>query len=148
MKIRLMVDAAHRDEIEAWLREKGIETGDDGELLLLRPGVWTDRLMGRDGPHLIPIFTRDLICIESRGHEVLAKTPGGVWRLQERLVQLEQMLDPELFLRVSSSAIIARDKVLRISPTLFQKFILTMEGGYTVDVTRSYVQIFKDAFGL
>ena len=148
MKIRVLADAQRRAEIEAWLREKGVETGDDGELLLTCPGVWTDRLVGRDGAHLVPIPTRELICVESCGHEMLARTAGGVWRIQERLVQLERILDPAQFLRVSSSAIIARSKVRRIAPTLFQKFILTMEDGHTVDVTRSYYNIFRDAFGI
>ncbi len=148
VKIRVIADAAQRAEIEAWLREKGVDTGDDGELLLTCPGAWADRLMGRDGGNLVPIPTAALIGVESCGHEVTARTADGVFRLQERLVQLERMLDPEKFMRVSSSAIIARDRVRRITPTLFQKFILTMEGGWTVDVTRSYYQIFRDAFGI
>ena len=58
------------------------------------------------------------------------------------------MLDPDQFLRISNSVVIARNKVKSISPTLSMKFILTMQNGKKVDVTRSYYYIFKEYFGI
>ena len=80
---------------------------------------------------------------------------GGVERLSGAdallgrvLYRLTARLDPEAFLRISHSVVIARSKVVRIAPTLSMKFILTLRDGRTVDVTRSYYYIFKETFGI
>ena len=58
------------------------------------------------------------------------------------------ILDSEQFMRISNSVIIARNSVRKIKPTLGAKFILTLKNGATVDVTRSYYYIFRDAYGI
>ena len=72
---------------------------------------------------------------------------GAVYQAQDRLYRLSARLDPAEFLRISHSVVIARSKVVRITPTLSMKFILTLRDGRRVDVTRNYY-IFKEAFGI
>ena len=66
----------------------------------------------------------------------------------DRLYKIFNQLDPEKFLRISNSVVISRRSVVKITPTLSMKFILTMSDGKNVDVTRSYYYIFKENFGI
>lgn len=75
-------------------------------------------------------------------------TKNKTYQAMDRLYRIVNMLDPDKFLRISNSVVIARDKVKKITPTLSMKFILTMIDGRNVDVTRSYYYIFKDYFGI
>ena len=86
--------------------------------------------------------------IESFGHEVIAHSGGGEYRINERLRRLEEMLDPKRFLRVSNSVIVAVTEIKSVRPALSQKFTLTMSDGSKVDVTRTYYYIFKEHFGI
>ena len=70
------------------------------------------------------------------------------YRSRDRMYELESLLDPKDFLRVSKSVIIARKHVKKIRPSLSMKYILTMSDGTLVDVTRSYYSDFRRFFGI
>ena len=93
------------------------------------------------------VFDDHLVAIAS-AVDVLYSVQPKSYQLSERLYKVLDMLDPDQFLRISNSVVIARNKVKSISPTLSMKFILTMQNGKKVDVTRSYYYIFKEYFGI
>ena len=90
----------------------------------------------------------DIVFIESFGKEIVVNGRKGVYRADERLKELEMLLDPERFLRISHSVIVSRESIRRIEPAFSAKFILTLDGGAEVDVTRSYYDIFREALGI
>lgn len=148
MKIKLMVSEARHAAIAQELLSCGIELDDDAELVLSEAHSFADCFVGkRDGEHC-RVFVEDIVYIESLAHEILAHTCNGEYRMKERLWQWEKLLNPQEFLRISNSVIIAKKKVVRIKPALSQKFTLTLINGSQVDVTRSYYYMFKDQFGI
>jgi DNA-binding LytR/AlgR family response regulator len=92
--------------------------------------------------------TEKITHIESFAHDVVAHYEGGEYKLAERLRRLEEILDPNEFLRVSNSVIVSVSHIKSIKPALTQKFILTLTDGSKVDVTRTYYYIFKDFIGI
>ena len=97
--------------------------------------------------HMV-LSSDDIVYIESFGHSIEVHTQDNTYQALDRLYKIYNMLDPNKFLRISNSVIIAKNKVKMISPTLTRKFILTMANGRTVDVTRSYYYLFKESFGI
>ena len=150
MKIRLAVSEKRRQEIEEALTACGIEIDEDSDLTLSESGKSPGRLLVRDAAsgELVPLPVDDIVYIEAFGHEMEVHTRQRSYRLTERLYKLLDTLGPERFLRISNSVIIAKDKISSISPTLSMKFVLTMQNGKKVDVTRSYYYIFKDSIGI
>ena len=146
MKIKLQVHENKYDAIARELRALGIELDDDADLVLSEKDDFPDYLMVKDKDGLCRLPTDDIIFIESFSHDIIVHATTGDYRCSERLRGLEGTLDPDRFLRVSNSMIIAIDRVRRIRPTLFCKYILTMDGGAEVHVTRSYYFIFKEKF--
>lgn len=86
--------------------------------------------------------------IETFRHMVEVNTQSKTYQALDRLYKVLNLLDPEKFLRISNSVVIAKDKVKSITPTFSMKYILTMTNGKKVDVTRSYYYIFKESFGI
>ena len=124
---------------------------EDAELVLSERDRYWDTLLAREtgGGDRVVLPAGEIVSIESLGREVLAYTvSGAVYQVPDRLYRIAAQLDPEAFLRISNSVVIARSPVVRIAPTLSMKFILTLRDGRTVDVTRSYYYIFKEAFGI
>ena len=88
----------------------------------------------------------EIVFIEAFGKEIELHTLNETYFAQDRMYQLEELLDPNEFLRISKSVIISRKHVKKIRPSLSMKFILTMSDGTLVDVTRSYYSEFKRFF--
>ena len=150
MKVRLDVGPERYDALAAELERRGIKIDSGAELVLSEAGGNGPKLLVRDTEtrERVLLSPEQVVLIESRGHTVEVHTRDRSYLASEALYKLLGQLDGDKFLRISSSAVIARDKVERISPTLSMKFILTLEGGRRVDVTRSYYYIFKEAFGI
>ena len=148
MKVRLDVSKARYAELKALLEERGIEVDEGAELVVSESSRFAETIMVRRDGDRVLLAAEEIVYAEACGHTVEVHTQDGAYQTQERLYQLLARLDPEKFLRISNSVIINKSKVRRITPTLSMKFILTMEGGEKVDVTRSYYYIFKEAFGI
>ena len=150
MKVKLSVSRAREQEVRAALAAHGIQVDEDADLVLSERDRSADCLMVRDREtrELVRLPAEEIVSVESFGHAVEVYARDGVYRSGERLYRLEALLGPERFLRVSNSAIVARDKIRRISPALSMKFTLTMADGRRVDVTRSYYYLFRERLGI
>lgn len=150
MKVKLAVSNERYKEIQELLIERGIEIDDNAELVLSETNRYIDNLIVRDAvmTERIVLPVDAIAYIETYGHMVEVHTADSTYQAMDRLYRIANMLDPEKFLRISNSVIVARDKVKKITPTLSMKFILTMTNGRNVDVTRSYYYIFKESFGI
>ena len=149
MKFRISVSEENYDRIRDYLNDRGIETGEDGEFLITEASRLPAFLTVRDGnKDRMSISTGDVIFIEAFGKDIEIHTAQGTFYAQDRMYQLEELLDPQVFLRVSKSVIISRRHVKKIRPSLSLKYILTMTDGTLVDVTRSYYSDFRRFFGI
>ena len=150
LKIKLAVSSERFEQIKHVLLERGIEVSDSADLVLYEQNRFADYLIVKKQEnstrYVVPVS--EIVLIESFGHTVEVRTNGEVYQSADRLYQLANLLDPDRFLRISNSVIIAKDKVRKITPSLSMKFTLTMDNGRRVDVTRSYYYIFKEAFGI
>lgn len=150
MKIKLAVSKQRYKEVENILTQCGLEIDDDADFTLSENNRYIDRLLVRDtvSDERVFLLVEDIVLIEAFGHSLEVHSQSNSYQLTERLYKVLDMLDPNQFLRISNSVVIARNKVKSISPTLSMKFILTMINGKKVDVTRSYYYIFKEYFGI
>lgn len=146
MKVKLTVSEERYAALQKVLADHGIEVDENADLVLSENR--RDTLMVRRNGERFILAAEEIVYIEAQGHTVTVHTKDSAYQTQERLYRMQTLLEPEKFLRVSNSVIIAKNKVKRITPTLSMKFILTMEDGAKVDVTRSYYYMFKEAFGI
>lgn len=146
MKLRILLDP--NDDLRKELESLGITDDESSEYILTRKNMSVNFIQVKKDDRLFYIDVSDIVYIESLGHDVYVHTADDNYVTRERLKQLEKLLDPEQFLRVSSSAIINTKQIKQIEASIFQKFILHMQNGARVDVTRSYYYIFKDRFNI
>lgn len=148
MKIKLMISEEKYSQIADELISKGYEIDDNADFILSERNVHAGYLIGRLGDEIFRLKTKNITYIESFAHDVIAHCEGGEYKLSERLRRLEEILDPDEFLRISNSVIVSVNHIKSIKPALTQKFILTLSDGAKVDVTRTYYYIFKELFGI
>ena len=149
MRFRISVSDDNRDAVREYLEAHGIEIAEDSEYMITEASRYPAFLSVRDGRReRVRLSTDEIVCIEAFGKDIEIHTPQGTFYSQERMYQLESLLDPQVFLRISKSVIIARNHVRKIRPSLSMKYILTLTDGTVVDVTRSYYSDFRRFFNL
>lgn len=150
MKIKLEVSHARYEALAQELAALGIDIDDDAPLVLRERNAYPDTLTVRDAAtnERVRLPVDDIITAEAFGHDVEVFTLSGKYLALSRLYQLQAELDPERFLRISNSVIVARAHIVRISPALSMKFTLTLSDKRRVDVTRSYYYTFKEYIGI
>lgn len=148
MRMMLSVSEQSYDEVYSELTGLGIEIDDDAEFCLteraLKQGFLTVR--NEKGEHA-NIRTEDIVFIESFGNEMFVHSVSESFKTYERLYRLESLLGGD-FLRISNCALINKKCVKKIRPALSRKFVLTLSNGTLIDVTRSYYDSFRKAFGI
>ncbi len=148
MKVKLIASEEHYDALARELLALGIELDDEARLILQEADAFLDRLTcRRENEHFL-VRTEEILYIESLAHDILVHTAEAVYKTGERLWQLDRRLDPQKFLRISHSVIVAKDAIQSIRPALSQKFLLTLSDGSHVDVTRTYYLAFREAMGI
>ena len=149
MKIRLSVPEERYETVKEYLSSHGIEVGEDGEYTLTASSVYAPFLAARDDTKAhYQIKTDEVIYIEAFGKDIEIHTLQGTYYSLDRMYQLEAVLDPKDFIRVSKSVIISGKHVKKIRASLSMKFILTMSNGALVDVTRTYYSEFRRFFNI
>ena len=149
MKIRISVSEEKRRDVTDFIHAHGIETGEDADYILTESDRYPAFLSVRnDKKEHVELSISKVCFIEAYGKEIEIHTDEGVFLSQDRMYQLEELLDPQAFLRISKSVIVAKRHIKKIRPSLSMKFILTLTDGTIVDVTRSYYSEFKRFFNI
>ena len=150
MKVKLTVSEERYEEIKAELEKHGIQIDDNADVVLSERDKFVNSIYVKEihSNERVVLPVSNIVYIETFGHTVEVHTQDQTYQAFDRLYQINDMLDPNMFLRISNSVVIKSDKIKRITPTLSMKFILTMENDRKVDVTRSYYYIFKEYFAI
>ncbi|SCW26418.1 LytTr DNA-binding domain-containing protein [Ruminococcaceae bacterium YRB3002] len=146
MNVKMMLDP--EDPMRKSLEELGIRDDPDSRYVISLQGSGVNYIPVRREDQQFFIDVKEIIFIESMGHDILIHTADGTYNSGDRLKALEQVLPADRFLRVSNSSIVNLKKIKRIESSIMQKFILHMTSGAKVDVTRSYYYIFRDRLGI
>ena len=145
-KIRLEISDGDYLEISERLKNAGFEIVEEDEHYVFKEkDVYVSYLSVKDkAGDRIHLSVKDIIYMESYGHNIDIVTPKGRYQSTEPLKRLNELLNPSEFVRISNSVIININHLKEIIPTLTMKFLLHMSNNDTVEVTRSYYGSFRD----
>ena len=146
LKIKLLLGKELYDSVAEELTASGCMITEDTDFILTENRNYPDLIIGKRDGEIFRLKLADITHIESLGHDIIAHCGGREYKLSERLIRLQNLLNPEDFLRISNSVIVNVHCIQSIKPALSARFILTLSDGCRVDVTRSYYYIFKDFF--
>ncbi|HLU25222.1 MAG TPA: LytTR family DNA-binding domain-containing protein [Longimicrobiales bacterium] len=104
-------------------------------------------LVRRDGA-LRLIALQDVTWIEADGNYVRIHTNGHTFRIRTTLSALEQRLDPDQFARVHRSALVNLDRIAEISPWSYGDYLIRLEDGTRIKLSRYYRRNLEARFGI
>ena len=148
MRIKLRLNKTTQESIQGELTKKNIEISEESKLILTEEDYIGDTLECRDEEGIVIVNTENICYMESVGHDVYVYADNVQYKTRLRIYQLEKLLPPEQFIRISNSIIIKKNSIRHIKPALSCKFYLTLINGDVVDVTRTYYYKFKEFYGI
>lgn len=101
-----------------------------------------------DGDKVYIVSSTDIIHIYTQDLKVYIATVNGVYRLHQRLYELEQELDTSRFIRVSNSEIVNIKKIKRLDTSLTGTIRMYLDCDREAYVSRRYVTKIKKALGI
>ncbi len=105
------------------------------------------RLAIKDGDRVYFVKIEDIDWIEAAGKMVRIHTGQEHHLLREPLQQLETRLDPQQFVRIHRSTIVAFDAVQSIEPVFHGEYRVFLKDGTELTLSRSYRAKLRERFG-
>lgn len=105
-------------------------------------------LLGYQGEEITALEPGDILRFYGADKSVFAQTAAGEYRVRERLYELEEVLDPRQFVRISQSELVNLRKVTGLDLSLSGTIKMTLSGGVVCWVSRRNVKNIKKALGL
>jgi len=94
------------------------------------------RLFLREGGRIVPLAVTDIERVQACDDVVLVHAGGRTFRLAVTLAELEERLDPRVFVRVHRSHLVNLDQVLSFAPTEDARLLVTLRSGTTLYASR------------
>jgi len=146
MKAELQIEPGRREPKIIILA--GTDSPDLRRLAEELSGLRLDPVPVWDGETALPLPQGDFLRFYTDGKGVSAQTGEGTYSVRLRLYELEELLDPRRFVRVSNSEIVNLDRVTAVDLSLAGTIRMTLDGHTAVYVSRRYVKKIKEALNL
>lgn len=111
-------------------------------------GLRLDPVPVWDGETALLLPQGDFLRFYTDGKGVSAQTGDGTYTLRLRLYELEELLDPRRFVRVSNAEIVNLDRVTAVDLSLTGTIRMTLDGKATAYVSRRYMKKIKETLNL
>lgn len=148
--INSKADAEHKSKL---VRLVSDVTGSDCDKILadlannedVALSQYSDVLPIKDGSELSRVPVNNIWWIDAAGDYMCVHTEEGTHILRKTMKQLEEILDPKIFIRSHRSTIINKNFVQKFCSQLNGEYYLVMTGGKELKVSRSYKDKVKQA---
>jgi two-component system LytT family response regulator len=128
--------------VRARISDPGPRPPDPALADLLREAEERRRVLQRlpvpEGDRILFLPVDSIVCLEASGNYVRVHVPGASYIRRETLAGIAQKLDPSKFARVHRSFIVNLDRVRELIPWFHRTYILVLETGQRVRVSRSF----------
>lgn len=143
MKVSLDIDSQY-EETKVTIQCKEMDDSIK-EILYFLKGRETEFIVGKDGDqqHILKMDTIDYFF--SQGDAVFAVTEKGEFKIKEKLYELEQLLPPRQFVRLSKSVIANLHQLSYFEASFNGTLCVYFKSGMKEYVTRHYVSSIKNA---
>ena len=105
-------------------------------------------IVGTKDEEIFLLSLNDILTIYAENQKVFARSVNGIYRLKNRLYELENMFVGTSFLRISNSEIVNFDQVKSLDLSINGTISLKFKSGDKSFVSRRYVDKIKNYLGL
>jgi two-component system LytT family response regulator len=101
---------------------------------------YLERIVVRSGGRILILRVDDVDWIESAANYVKLHVGGRTYLLRETMTRMEEVLDPEKFVRIHRTTIVRVDRIRMLEPLFQGDFLVILEDGSRLPSSRGYRQ--------
>lgn len=143
----------HADHVEKLVKLVSDVTGHDSQDIIndlannnpVSVSQYSDVLAIKDGGEVSRVPVKDIVWVDAAGDYMCVHTNSTTHILRKTMKQLEESLDPRLFIRSHRSTIVNKNFVDKFCSQLNGEYYLVMTNGKELKVSRSYKERVKQA---
>lgn len=143
MKVSLNIDSDFT-ETKVIIETPELDDSVQGILDFIK-GQKTEFLVGKDDDMQHILKPADIHYFHTESDAVVAVTAGGSYKLKEKLYELEKMLPPNKFIRLSKSVIANLHEMSQFEASFNGTLCVYFKSGAKEYVSRTYVNAIKEA---
>ena len=147
MKFRLIIDDTKEETVVATVHQRSTLTDQIEELVRQHSGRHQIAAFGDDEMVLLSFDKIECITVEN-GKTIAIDHAGKRYRLKQRLYELEELLDPHKFVRISHSEIVNLSHITALDLSLSGTIRMTLTGEVSCFVSRRSLKKIKQALNL
>ncbi|MFT4142936.1 MAG: LytTR family DNA-binding domain-containing protein [Mobilitalea sp.] len=141
MKIKLILDKKYIEpEIHICNEQKNEETQ---RLVQLVSQAVSTTITGYTEKGMVRIPCESIIRIYTENHRIYAATAEAIYRLNQRLFELEEQLNGRQFVRISNSEIVNIRRIERLDTSVTGTILMYLQADNKTFVSRRYVTKIK-----
>lgn len=106
--------------------------------------LFDNKLQVNKGNEICFVNLSDVLYFESVDNRTFLYTESDVMEVKQRLYELELMLSPKDFLRISKSQIVNINKISSLKPELNRTILVTLCNGERLYISRKYVRTIRN----
>jgi len=146
-QLRMESGDSLRHRLDAVVRALHGSQGGEIESVPATSARWIERLVVRSQDHAWFVRVADIEWIEAADYNVRIHTAAQTYTTRETLSGLAEQLDPRRFVRVHRSTIVNLDHVREIQPYFHGAYILVLQNGTELRLSRARRHAFEEALG-
>ncbi|HEX8209851.1 MAG TPA: LytTR family DNA-binding domain-containing protein [Longimicrobium sp.] len=108
---------------------------------------YRERIAVRQGTRYTLVRVAEINSVEADNNNVLLRTNHGVYSMRSTMREMEDMLDPQRFIRIHRSIILNVDRVTGIESWGMGEFLFMLVDGSKLTSSRRYRTVIQQAFG-
>ena len=147
MNIRIICRKENYDKYKTMLEKSGFTVSSDSNLTFREDDYIQETFLGLYNNNFEIIHYRNILYVESFGHEITLQTMQKQYLIKEKLYEVAGTLKNKGFIRINKSTVINKLGIKEIRPALNSKLILIMKNDLKLTVNRIYNQAFKQFIG-
>ena len=122
----------------------------DNQILQLKSHIelFDNKLSAKKDHELFLINSSDVLYFESVDNRTFLYTINDVLEINQRLYELENILSPKDFARISKSQIVNMNKIISLKPELNRTILATMCNNEKLSISRKYVKTVRSILSI
>lgn len=147
MEIKIICRKENYENYKAMLEKGGFKVVEDASLIFRESDfVQSFFVANKDNQYEFINYDR-VVYIESFGREVYLYTIDNTYQIKQKLYEIEGEFSEFGFIRINKSQIVNKSFISKIKPLFNSRIKIILETNQYLEVTRNYIDSFKEIIG-
>jgi two-component system response regulator LytT len=147
MEVKIICRKENYEKYKQMLEKGGFKVVEDASLVFRETDFVQSYFIGKKDEQFEFINYDQVVYIESYGRDVFLYTENEIYQIKQKLYEIEGEYADFGYIRINKSQIVNKAYIIKIKPLLNSRIKIILKTNQSLEVTRNYVDNFKETIG-